>query len=110
MALRKNCTDAEKKLWWKLRAAQFGLRFRRQYSVDSYILDFYAPRLKLAVEVDGDSHFTDDALAYDARRSAHLARYGIEVLRFTNIEVLLNLDVVLTAIEEAVARRRATSP
>lgn len=61
-ALRSDASAAEKKLWQRLRAGQLGAKFRRQYSVDAYVLDFYAPRSKLAVEVDGDSHFTADAL------------------------------------------------
>jgi very-short-patch-repair endonuclease len=76
----------------------------------AYILDFYAPRSKLAIEVDGDSHFTADAMAYDQARPTDLQRFGIEVLRFTNLEIRENLDGVLARIDEVLPRRKATSP
>lgn len=74
------------------------------------MLDFYAPRAKLAVEVDGDSHFRTAAPVYDEERTSHLNRFGIEVLRFTNREVFENLEGVLHAIEDAFKHRTATSP
>ena len=64
-ALRRNASDAEQRLWQHLRGKQLGTRFRRQYSVDVYVLDFYGPRSKLAIEVDGDSHFTAAAIRDD---------------------------------------------
>jgi very-short-patch-repair endonuclease len=93
-----------------LRRAQLGAKFRRQYSVDVYVLDFYASRLKLAIEVDGDSHYTADAIAYDRKRTAYLNRFGIDVLRFTNLEITENLDGVLESIRGAVNQRKDTSP
>ena len=89
---------------------QFGTKFRRQYSVDAYVLDFYAPRVKLAIEVDGDSHFTASGREYDHLRTTYLRAFGIEVLRFTNMDILQNIEGVLTTIEAAVKRRTATSP
>jgi very-short-patch-repair endonuclease len=109
-ALRANATAAERQLWRHLKGEQLGVKFRRQYSVDVYVLDFYAPRAKLAVEVDGDSHFRTAAAAYDEERTIHLSRFGIEVLRFTNREVFENLEGVLHAIEDAFKHRTATSP
>ncbi len=103
--LRSNATEAEQRLWQHLRAQQLGAKFRRQYSVDTYVLDFYAPRLKLGIEVDGDSHFTPGAIEYDQERTAHLQRFGMDVLRFTNREVIQNVDGVLAAIEEAIKKR-----
>ncbi len=93
-----------------MRSEQLGAKFRRQYSVDAYVLDFYAPRLKLAIELDGDSHFTDEAMEYDRTRTAYLERFGIEVLRFSNLEIGENLDGELARIDEVVRRRKATSP
>jgi very-short-patch-repair endonuclease len=107
-ALRRNSTPAEAELWTHRRAAQLGTKFRRQYSVDAYVLDFYAPRWKLAVEVDGASHFTEDGQEYDRARTALLQRFGIEVLRFSNREVLDRIDDVLERIERA-ARPRTSS-
>ncbi len=109
-ALRRNASDAEQRLWQRLRGKQLGTKFRRQYSVDAYVLDFYAPRAKLAVEVDGDSHFTAGAIRYDRERTTHLNRFGIEVLRFTNLDVVDNIEGVLSTIEAAVKRRSSTSP
>ncbi len=109
-ALRRSATDAEQRLWRHLRGKQVGTTFRRQYSVDAYVLDFYAPRSKLAIEVDGDSHFTADAIAYDQERTADLQCFGIEVLRFTNLEIREHLDGVLEKIAEVLQRRKATAP
>lgn len=103
-ALRQNASDAEQRLWRHLRGKQIGTKFRRQYSVDAYVLDFYAPRAKLAIEVDGDSHFTGAAIQYDHERTTHLNRFGIEVLRFTNLDIVENIEGVLTTIEAAVKR------
>ncbi len=107
-ALRRQATDAEGQLWQALRGGQLGVRFRRQYSVDAFVLDFYAPHCKLAIEVDGDSHFTAEAMQYDKQRTRHLQRFGIEVMRITNAEVTENLEGVLEAVAQAVRRR--TSP
>jgi very-short-patch-repair endonuclease len=104
-SLRNAASAAESKLWWRLRGKQLGAKFRRQHSIDAYIVDFYAPSCKLAVEVDGDSHFTAQAVGYDAQRTAHLARFGIEVLRFANTEVFENIEAVLEAIAQAVKPR-----
>jgi len=102
--LRNNATEAERKLWWSLRSKQIGAKFRRQYSVDSYVLDFYAPSCKLAVEIDGDSHFSPQGLQYDQERTAHLASFGIEVIRFTNTQVFENIEAVVESIAQAVRR------
>jgi very-short-patch-repair endonuclease len=108
--LRRNATNAEQVLWQHLSAKQLGAKFRRQYSVDAYVLDFYAPQSKLAIEVDGDSHFTADAMQYDEERTAYIKQFGIEILRFTNLDILENIKGVLDTIEVAVKRRRTTSP
>jgi len=67
-ALRSNMTEPEKKLWQILRGEQMGVKFRRQHGIGHYIADFYCPELKLVIEVDGDSHESADAQAYDAVR------------------------------------------
>jgi len=105
-SLRKRMPEAEVILWSKLRRKQLGgHKFRRQFGVGKYSLDFYCPRLRLAVEVDGDSHFREQAKEKDSRRQSFIEGFGIEVLRFTNHEVRANLDGVLLRIEE-VARKR----
>jgi very-short-patch-repair endonuclease len=109
-ALRRNASEAEQRLWQHLRGKQLGIRFRRQYSVDAYVLDFYAPQSKLAIEVDGDAHFTGTAPQSDHERTTYLNRFGIDVLRFTNLDIVENIDGVLSAIAAAVKRRNSTSP
>ncbi|MDX2006291.1 MAG: endonuclease domain-containing protein [Meiothermus sp.] len=97
--LRHNMTPAEKKLWYLLK--EMPLKFRRQRPIGMFIVDFYCPSAKLVVEVDGESHFTEHGKAYDAERSAYLERQGLRVIRFTNAEVMENLEGVHQRIEEA---------
>jgi very-short-patch-repair endonuclease len=108
-ALRHNATEAERRLWSRLQRKQLGVKFRRQYSVDAFVVDFYSPSCQLAIEVDGDSHFTADGIAYDTERTSYLAKFGIAVIRFTNAEVLENLDAVLERIK-AVVQQRSQPP
>lgn len=97
--LRRHQTDAEKAFWAHLRNKQFyGLKFFRQYSVGPYILDFYCPNLNLAVELDGGQHNQCENKEYDAVRSEYLKARGIEVMRFWDHEVLLDMESVLSAI------------
>ena len=101
--LRRNPTDAEKAFWRKIRSRQFyRIRFCRQYSVGPYILDFYCPSLKLAIELDGGQHTHDDNQKYDAVRSSYLKTHGIDIMRFWNHDVLQNIEDVLTKIAERV--------
>ena len=101
--LRRNQTDAEKAFWARVRNKQFlGMKFFRQYSVGPYILDFYCPALKYAVELDGGQHNQDENREYDAARSAYLKANGIEVIRYWNNEVLCEIDGVLAQLEEKV--------
>ena len=74
--LRKNLTPAEKKLWYDY-LRNFKYRVLRQRPIDHFIVDFYCPSLKLVIEVDGDSHFTEEAEAADRERTQQLERYGI---------------------------------
>jgi very-short-patch-repair endonuclease len=88
--LRRSPTDPEATLWSWLRAKRFaGFKFRRQYACGPYILDFYCPARRLAIELDGGQHFERGALIYDERRSAYLQGLQIEVLRFAN-DVVFN--------------------
>ena len=101
--LRNEATPAEMKLWSHLqRSALGGHKFRRQHSVGSYIIDFYCPAERLAIELDGDSHFTDEAVEYDRERTAFLNSLNIRVLRFLNTDVLNNLDFVCERILEEI--------
>ena len=93
--LRNNATPAEQELWRVLKQSNLGgHKFRRQHSVGPYILDFYCPAQRLAIELDGDSHFTDDAIVYDRERTAYLNGVGIRVLRFLNTDVYEDIEAV----------------
>ena len=99
-ALRRNSTDAERKLWNVLRNRQLnGFKFRKQVEIDAYIVDFLCPALRLVIEVDGGQHTPER----DARRTAFLESQGFRVIRFWNNDVLENLDGVWTRIEEALS-------
>jgi very-short-patch-repair endonuclease len=101
--LRKNSTEAEVMVWAKLRGNQaLGYKFRRQYSVGAYVIDYYCPALKLAVEIDGDSHSGAEAMANDEHRQASIESLGIRFLRFRNEDIYENLEGVLKAIAEVI--------
>ncbi len=94
--LRKNQTNAEALLWAKLRNKQLkGTKFFRQYGISSYIADFYCPKIKLAIEIDGGQHFSDKGKMYDLTREQIFGSIGIKTVRFSNVEVLNQLDAVL---------------
>ncbi len=94
--LRNEMTTPEVILWSKLKGRQvLNCKFRRQYSINAYVLDFYCPDLHLANEVDGEDHFTEEGKKRDAIRTTQLERFGVHVLRVPNHEVRTNLDGVL---------------
>lgn len=96
LQLRKNQTPQETLLWARLRRGQLGCKFKRQYSVGPYVLDFYAPIKKLAIEIDGSQHLEN--IEYDEERTAYLLNFGIKVLRFWNNEVNANMERVIDKI------------
>ena len=92
---------AEIILWSQLRGRQLdGYKFRRQYSIDKFVVDFYCPELKLALEVDGDSHYVDGAKERDEERQKLIEDTGIKFLRFTNKDIYDNLNGVLYRIRK----------
>lgn len=94
---------SETELWRYLKGKQVaGVKFRRQYSVDVYVLDFYAPGIKLAIEIDGPTHFTSEGIEYDEERSKYIEGFGIRILRYTNDDVYNNIDGVLQEIENTI--------
>lgn len=101
--LRREMTASERLLWEHLRAGRLdGWRFRRQHPVDRFVLDFYCPAARLAVELDGAQHYTPDGLTRDAERDDWLQRrLGITMLRFDNAQLLRQTDVVLARIRQA---------
>lgn len=94
-ALRSGLTDAEERLWLRLRRKQIlGVQFYRQRPIGNYIVDFYAPAAQLVVEVDGSQHAELTQAKYDERRSEYLENLGLRVLRFDDRQVLLQPDAV----------------
>ena len=95
--LRKNLTDAEQKLWQKLRNKQiYGNKFRRQFVLGNYIVDFICLDKRLIIEVDGGQHM--DNVSYDSQRDEWLKNQNFKVLRFWNNQVLNEIDSVLEVI------------
>ncbi len=93
--LRTEMTPPEQKLWLALRHDQLGLRCRRQHAIGPYIADFYFPSIKLAVELDGETHVSDEQKSYDEARTKYFESNGIRTLRFWNNEVLTNIEGVV---------------
>ena len=97
--LRNNLTPAEAVMWNALQKKQLnGRKFRRQHSISNYIVDFYCPKEKLVIELDGAGHFTPEGSDRDEKRDAYINSIGIKVLRFENRDVFNNLDAVLDVI------------
>lgn len=80
----------------------FPFRVLRQRPIDRFIVDFYCAELKLVIEVDGESHFTEESRLYDLERTQILGDYGLKVLRFTNEQVMMEFDGVCQQIEEEI--------
>lgn len=105
--LRQNITEAEKLIWGKIRDRQLeNCKFRRQYSVDKFVLDFYSPEFKLAVEIDGESHFQEGASEFDQVRQEFIESAKIKFIRFTNNDVYDNLSGVLETIAQNIRNLR----
>ena len=93
--LRRNMTMPEKLLWEELKnKGSMNIRFKRQHPVDIFVLDFYCHKYKLAIEIDGEIHNNEDVRRYDDGRSHDIEKLGIRILRFTNKEVIENIDLV----------------
>ena len=104
-SLRKSMTRAERKVWYWLRNRYLsGFKFRRQFPVGNFILDFYCPALQLCIEVDGGAHDTCSRSAYDIERSCELSKVGIAVVRVRNEGVLKQPDGTWSLIVDAVNR------
>ncbi len=99
--LRNKSTLEEKMLWQELKGNKLGRKFIRQYSVDNYVVDFYCPAKRLAIELDGESH--KDNQKYDQYRTKYLGAFGIGVIRFWNQEIRNDVEDVVEKIREAVS-------
>ncbi|WP_456766965.1 endonuclease domain-containing protein [Bradyrhizobium sp. USDA 3650] len=108
-ALRRNSTDAERILWSELRGGRLkGASFRRQVPIENYVTDFICHAAKLVIELDGGQHFSDEGERADARRSAVIEAKGFRVLRFSNLDVMINRAGVLETIATTIAERAPT--
>ncbi len=109
--LRNGMTRSEQMLWARLRGRQVqGIQFYQQKPLGVYILDFYAPKARLVVEVDGPQHLELEHGENDARRDAYLTGAGLKVLRFSNTQIFQELNEVVTLISKALIERTHTSP
>jgi len=108
--LRKNQTEAEKKLWAILRNRQVGgTKFKRQFPIGRYILDFYSPEYKIGIEADGGGHYEDRGRQRDKLRTRELCKLGVEILRFSDLEILNNIEGVWEVILETIENKRNNS-
>ena len=107
-SLRNNMSPIEVILWSRLKGKQIdGLKFRRQFGVGPYIVDFYCPQLKLAIEIDGESHYQGNAQEYDSERQKVIESYGIRFLRFSNKDVLNSIEGVIQRILHTVEEMKS---
>ena len=99
--LRKNQTEAEQALWRRLRSKTFcDCKFFRQYGIGEYIVDFYCAECKLVIELDGGQHYSEAGTEYDRLRENYMSAMGIKTIRFSNTDILQNIDGVLAQIEQ----------
>lgn len=98
--LRHSMTASEIRLWSVLKNQRLGHRFRRQYSIGDYIVDFCCPRLKLMVEIDGSTH-NEDRFNYDDKRQKYLEAKGFTVIRYSGYDVINNIDEVVEGIKNS---------
>ncbi len=96
--LRLNLTNAEKILWEHINKNQLGCRFKSQHPIDIFIVDFYCHKYGLVIEIDGEIHFSRKE--YDTGRTVEIEKYGLKVIRFTNMEIINDIENVISKIKE----------
>ncbi|MCI7809069.1 endonuclease domain-containing protein [bacterium] len=106
-ALRKNQTREEGLLWYCF-LSRYPLRFRRQYIIGNFIVDFYCHKAGLVIELDGSQHYDPQKMEYDRKRTEYLEAQGLKVLRFTNTDIQQRFRGVCEAIDIAVKERTDT--
>jgi len=97
-ALRGEAPPTERILWSRIRREACGVKFRRQVSVGAFVLDFYCPALRLAIEIDGPTHQNDEAAKRDAERQRYIEGLGVRFLRFSNEQIYKRLPEVVETI------------
>jgi len=100
--LRDNQTPTEIILWNYLNKNQLGVKFRRQHPLYTYIADFYCHKLKLVIELDGEYHNTEEQISLDDARTKDIEHFGISVIRFTNKDIINDIDSVIEKIEHTI--------
>lgn len=99
--LRRNMTKWEVRLWNDLKGKKmFGFKVRRQYGIDNYVIDFYCPKLKLAIEVDGDVHYYSDKVEIDKRKNKCLQKEGIHLIRIKNEDLEEDYESAVIYLED----------
>jgi very-short-patch-repair endonuclease len=107
--LRKNLTKEEAHLWYQF-LCRYPFRFRKQYVIGNYIVDFYCHQVKLVVELDGSQHCTPEEMEYDQKRTAYLEQQGLKVIRFSNLDVMRRFRDVCETIDRIVEERKVLKP
>ena len=107
--MRKNQTDEEKKVWYQILKGRVP-KFHRQRIIGNYIVDFYCPQLRLAIEIDGYQHFYEENIEYDNKRTAYIENQDIYVLRFENTEVNQDIEYVRYIINNVCEARQKGIP
>ena len=105
--LRREATPQERHLWYDF-LSTYPVRFQRQKTIESFIVDFYCHAAKLVIEIDGSQHYEPQGQAYDEERTAILKKYGLEVLRFSNREINTDFRAVCEQIDNTVKARIAS--
>ena len=110
-SLRAEMTSSEQMLWSRMRKKQLqSTQFYRQKPIGTYIVDFYAPKAKLVVEVDGSQHLGLEHRQNDGERAAYMTSSGLQVLRFGNMQVLQEIDAVVDAISRTLIKSSRRNP
>ncbi len=101
--------DAEVMVWSRLKGRQlYGSKFRRQYGVGPYSIDFYCPKLKVGIEIDGGGHMSKHSKANDKERKRYIESYGIRLFRYTNVDVYDDIDGVIEQITREIKKMEET--
>ena len=102
--LRKNMTPQEKHLWYDY-LSTYDIKIYRQRSIGGFIVDFYCSKVKLAIEIDGSQHYTEEGIEYDKERNFVLKKYGVETIRFSNLDIDRNFEGVCQEIDKVIKER-----
>jgi very-short-patch-repair endonuclease len=109
--LRRDMTEPERRLWWALRRIRSsGSHFRRQAPIGPYFADFACHQIRLAIEIDGETHTSTESAIRDETRSSYFRSHGYRVFRFWNYDVMHNIEGVMTVIQQAITEQAVQEP